>query len=306
MPRCHPYDSPRIESATSQAVVVRQPLQVQHQPPSGRGPNLLDLPIEVRLMIYGYVLGSNTYFSSDNRPPKIKSSKVQTICACTCIASRPRIMTESRRNDDHIRIIQQDTDDSPKSPMFSPRRPQGYIPTGLLGACRQIHAEIRTLPFNLNDWAFASTTVKDSGLVAASFFTRALVPWQRDAMRWARVNVSWGDFDNTDRLAQWEELCGFWGAGLRGLRLHVGDGSIVSMHRKSVWRESALENGDQWRWVDGGLRRLRQLRTLEVEWTGRQLPRISREQKLRWCERVSERLNEGRDEGDRAAVVAIA
>ena len=305
MPRFHPDDSPKIENAASQAVVVHRPRQGQHQPPSGRGrsPNLLDLPTEIRLKIYKYVLESNPFFISQDRLPKIKSSRVQTICACTCTPFRPRIMTETRLDNHPIKIMQRDS--SSTSPMFTPRRPQGYFPIGLLGACHQIYAEVRTLPFSMNDWAFGSTNVEDSGLIAASFFTRTLVPWQRDAMRWARLNVSSNDFDYPDRLRRWEELCGFWGAGLRGLRLHVSDDLLIRMHRGSVWREPWAGDGDQWRWVDGGLQRLRGLKTVEVEWVGRMLRTVTKKERLTWCERVSERLNEGRDECEKTAVVAI-
>ena len=170
-------------------------------------------------MIYKHVLELQPLLISQNRlpkvKPKVKSYQVQTICSSTLIRDRPRIGTETRLDCDPMKIIQRDGPPT-ESHMFSPRRPQGYFPVGILGVCRQIYAEIRALPFNMNDWAFCSREIEDTGLVAASLFTRTLVPWQRDAMRWARINVGWGDFTDPERLDQWEELCGFWEAGLRG------------------------------------------------------------------------------------------
>ena len=266
-------------------------------------------------MIYKHVLELQPLLISQNRlpkvKPKVKSYQVQTIYSSTLIRDRPRIGTETRLDCDPMKIIQRDGPPT-ESHMFSPRRPQGYFPVGILGVCRQIYAEIRALPFNMNDWAFCSREIEDTGLVAASLFTRTLVPWQRDAMRWARINVGRGDFTDPERLDQWEELCGFWGAGLRGLRIHVShpDGSDISvielLPRASVWREPwILGDLAEWRWVDRGLRRLRRLKTLEVEWVGRPRQKVPKEGKLTWCEKVSERLNQGRDECDRTAVVAV-
>ncbi len=60
-----------------------------------------------------------------------------------------------------------------------------------------------------------------------------------------------------------------------------------------------------WRWIDHGIKRLTQLKRMEVEWCGKTLSKLPDEVKLTWCERVSERFNEGRAEGARVEVVWV-
>jgi len=114
----------------------------------------------------------------------------------------------------------------------------GYVPAALLRSCSQVYEEARMLSWEVNEYVFINWFA--SGVYASRAFLRALKPWQRKAMRYARVEVLGRDLKDSwvanmvgGRAGggEWIDLCSLWsggefGDGLRGLRLgikgHVG------------------------------------------------------------------------------------
>jgi hypothetical protein len=164
------------------------------------------------------------------------------------------------------------------------------------------------VPFHHNEFAFVSWFF--SGMSAARTFVARLAGWQRDGLRFARLEkVLAADLVEEGRVRMWEELCGFWENGLQRLRLKIELGP-VKMEQEvwnrdeegwscpTSWRQGEREDAS-WKWVDVGLRRLRGLKALDVEFAGEG----GEKGKNDWCLRLSERLNQGRDEWKKIAVL---
>jgi len=191
---------------------------------------------------------------------------------------------------------QSPTRDKPQ--LLSPYRPLGYIPSNLLRTCRQVYAEAQEIPFCENEFVFINWF--SSGLSAANAFVRGLKPWQRSAMRYTRLEMQARDLGDATRLAVWEELCGNWTQGLRGLRLKIsmdGVGQEPSPDEEGLpwWPlgRSAPRSWtrDRFRWV-ASLQKLTELRALEVEIVG--IKTLANADKIEWCRVLAEKLNEGR------------
>ncbi|KAK8065562.1 hypothetical protein PG997_012309 [Apiospora hydei] len=279
------------------------------------GPNvfpILDLPTEVRLQVYKWV--------HLQHPIRAERS-----IAYVCKGSSPPV--EGALEDSWSLI--------PKvgGSLLSPHRPWAAIPTALLQTCRQVHAEARALALEENELDFTSLSpTKNShlhaglpGLWAARACTSRLLPqpWQRDALRYARLEVTAWDLvlPGGGAVAAWVGLCGLWAAGLRGLRLKIQSGGGGLFGRNWVVWGGAVGGGDgvgsqednnnnsnnsgggvgrgeliPLHVVLAGLRLLKALRQLEIELA---LPSWDAERKLAWCGMLGEGLSEDRGTGSR-------
>ncbi|GAB1310199.1 hypothetical protein MFIFM68171_00409 [Madurella fahalii] len=271
---------------------------ISSQPPNRRS-HLLTLPLEIRLLIYTHLLALHPMIPRDLSPgyPVPRSHRQGT----TYFLLRSGLHS----------------------------RPTGYVPSSLLRACRQIYSEARLVPFRENEFVFVSWFF--SGLSAARAFVKGLAGWQREGMRFARLEMKVRDLvcDAEGRLDMWEELCGFWREGLQGLRVKIEVEDLVALGarvKREVWEHPRLwvpkpeaegegegegegkreGEGLPWRWVDCGLRRLRALKIVEVELAGLGMEKLGEEGKAKWCRQLSERLNEGRREWERIVVLCAS
>lgn len=190
--------------------------------------------------------------------------------------------------------------------LLSSERPLAGVPTSLLRTCRQIYFEAREVPFANNEFVFLNWF--SSGLNAAAAVTKSQRPWQRLAMRYARLEMMAEDLARKAALSKWAELCGpgrsaSWARGLRGLRLKI----VGQVGRRSEDAKDddefvdGLEEADgARRWVEGGrLAEMQNLERLEVEiiknaW--------GTAEKMAWCAAVQEAL---REKGSKAVVVSM-
>ncbi|KAI5458062.1 hypothetical protein BGZ63DRAFT_363482 [Mariannaea sp. PMI_226] len=197
---------------------------------------------------------------------------------------------------------------TPTPGLLSPLRPLAGLPTALLQCNSQIYHEARSIPFMQNEFVFVNWFA--SGLWAGRAFTKALKPWQRDDLRFVRLEMLARDLaSGSAGEEEWLSLCSDWAEGLRGLRVKVvlgatGTGSAVlvwgaaaaiaaagvanGLDRQSVAdaQEVAIEARGK---VLAGLRRLKRLEMLEVELVTRHMK--SRE-KVAWCSSLEEELRQ--------------
>ncbi|KAF4818702.1 hypothetical protein CGCSCA5_v005024 [Colletotrichum siamense] len=274
---------------------------------------LLNLPYEIRLQIYGWVHAMHpiqhaqlapwyptptysSYFLKLVRPDAAEDSGVKRP---TAAADGVNDVDDDPRKEEARKATTADEEDKA---MLSPHRPLCGLPSALLRTCRQIYEETRTLPFRSNEFVFVNWF--SSGLWAARAFTRGLQGWQRDEMRYTRLEMLGRDFTGP-ALKEWVELCGCWAGGLRGLRLKIliGGGifeptaSFASLNNNAEAQAMDISKFPEPRpeWIEEGLRRMGKLRELEVElcvldWDDGQ--------KIAWCESLETILNEGREGGE--------
>ena len=207
--------------------------------------SLLTLPVEIRLQIYHWVYLMSPILQRDLAPflPAIKHSAYYV-----------------------RRVVTAGDEDWPPTrtrPPLRPDRPYSHMPSALLQSCRQVYDEARRVPFAGNEFVFPVWFT--SGVEAARAVTRALQPWQADALRWVRLEVlerhlvtgRWsspdaeeykrGDADRS-RPARWAELCGLWAGGVRGLRLQIrarGPGEGTDTGNSSSSSSSSSSAGGQ-------------------------------------------------------------
>lgn len=271
---------------------------------------LLNLPYEIRLQIYGWVHAMHpiqhaqlapwyptptysSYFLKLVRPDAAEDPGVKRP---TAAADGANDVDDDPRKKEARKAATADEEDKA---MLSPHRPLCGLPSALLRTCRQIYEETRTLPFRSNEFVFVNWF--SSGLWAARAFTRGLQRWQRDEMRYTRLEMLGRDFTGP-ALKEWVELCGCWAGGLRGLRLKIliGGGifeptaSFASLNNNAEAQAMDISKFPEPRpeWIEEGLRRMGKLRELEVElcvldWDDGQ--------KIAWCESLETILNEGRE-----------
>lgn len=203
---------------------------------------------------------------------------------------------EPRSESEPSRTPAWDARDKPQ--LLSPYRPLGYMPSSLLQTGKQVYAEAQEIPFCENEFVFINWF--SSGLSAANAFVRGLKPWQRSAMRYARLEMQARDLGDATRLAVWEELCGNWSQGLRGLRLKISMDGVAQEPTLDVgglpwWplgRSAPMSwTRDRFRWV-AGLQKLTELRALEMEIVG--IKTLPNAEKVEWCRVLAGKLNEGR------------
>ncbi|KAK0632090.1 hypothetical protein B0T14DRAFT_490510 [Immersiella caudata] len=265
-----------------------KPTLPRHQS-KGPGPNLLDLPLEIRLQIYSWVHLLHPLAQPDLSPwypvPSHTAYFLVPIMA-------PIFWRSNEDSHSSTTYLPTTPPDQPSPKLLSPYRPQSYLPTSLLLASHQIYIESRTLPFRNSEFVFV--TWFSSGLSAARALVKGLRPWQRDAMRFARIELQIRDLGDVTRLAAWEELCGYWKEGMRGLRIKVDleDGDVQGKGRGEWWmlgREWAPKtwSGERHQWV-AGLGGMRRLRAVEVEIVGRKMDDVER---VEWCADLGRRLN---------------
>ncbi|KAK2733258.1 hypothetical protein CKAH01_08392 [Colletotrichum kahawae] len=268
---------------------------------------LLNLPYEIRLQIYGWVHAMHPIQHAQLAPwyPTPTYSSYFLKLVRPDAAEDPGVKRPVANDDDSDPQKRESrraaADDDDEKAMLSPYRPLCGLPSALLRACRQIYEETRTLPFRSNEFVFVNWF--SSGLWAARAFTRGLQGWQRDEMRYTRLEMLGRDFTGP-ALKEWVELCGCWAGGLRGLRLKIliGGGifeptaSFASLNNNAEAQAMDISKFPEPRpeWIEEGLRRMGKLRELEVElcvldWDDGQ--------KIAWCESLETILNEGREGG---------
>ncbi|ETS07006.1 hypothetical protein M419DRAFT_5239 [Trichoderma reesei RUT C-30] len=191
--------------------------------------------------------------------------------------------------------------------LLSSERPLAGIPTNLLRTCRQIYFEAREVPFAENEFVFLNWF--SSGLNAASAVTKSQRPWQRLAMRYARLEIMAEDLARKAALSKWADLCSpgraaSWTRGLRGLRVKVvgqiGRRSTDDQKDDDEFVDGLEEAGGARRWVEGGrLAEMENLERLEIEIIKNSW---STEDKIAWCAAVQDAL---REKGSNAVVAAM-
>ncbi|KAK1690102.1 hypothetical protein BDP55DRAFT_649667 [Colletotrichum godetiae] len=272
--------------------------------------HLLGLPLEIRLQIYGWVHAAHpvehaqlapwypnpihsAYFLRPVNPPGMETEDRTVSGKIVKVVGEPLGEEDGSSKDQK----------NEESSLLSPNRPISGIPSALLETNRQIYNECRSFPFHTNEFVFVNWF--SSGLWAARAFTRGLRPWQRDEMRWARLEMLGRDFTGP-ALKEWTELCEHWASGLRGLRLKILIGGGIFEPTAPF---SALKNNAEAQamglgskttrpdprpeWIEEGLRKLKALRRLEVELS---VLDWGDGEKLEWCSELGRMLNVGREE----------
>lgn len=269
--------------------------------------SFLDLPYEIRLRIYHLIHLSSPILRQQLAPwsciPSCRTYIVQAVCV--------------GNDGDEFESSHEAT--APSSPekqqqlpddLLSPHRPLCRLPTSFTQTCRQIHAEARVIPFHENEFVFLNWF--SPGLLSALAFVQGRQQWQRDEMRFMRLEIFAQDLVSENaRLVDWVQLCGHL-SDLRGLRLMIFVGGATSYrtlgrteaNRASIEPAPVEERGiddmeklicERAEWISKGLARLRGLKQLEVElvdvkWAARK--------RTKWCARLRELLEATRGETD--------
>lgn len=223
--------------------------------------SFLDLPLEIRLQIYAWVHLLHPFKYRELAPgypsPAIKPYHT------THLLPSPANCTST---------VEETTTTPPKSihpspPLLSPDRPFAYLPTSLLLTNRQIYHEARETPYLSNEFVFPSFF--SSGLSAAGVLVRGATAWQRDALRYVRLEMKLGDLRcDKKTVMSWGALCEGL-VGVRGLRLRVFPDEVLVLGLVRAW-EAGKEEVEEGlvRELGGGLRVMRALRQVEVEVDG--------------------------------------
>ncbi|KAF3764530.1 hypothetical protein M406DRAFT_242047, partial [Cryphonectria parasitica EP155] len=255
------------------------------------------LPIEIRLQIYHWVHLSSPVQHRQLAPwypiPTCRSHVAQPIVPRADDSGDDK---EKKRKKKTTTRTTRMTAAETSTTLLAPDRPFARMPTALLRTCRQANEEARGIPFRENEFVFINWF--SSGLASALGFTRARWPWQRQEMRFVRLEVFARDVTGAAgpvRARDWAELCGMW-TGLRGLRLTDYDGGSGRRRRrkdtggeKNPW-ELVGEEGRRTEWAKKALGRLKELRQLEVEMADVGWPAG---EKVRWCEKLRQTVVRG-------------
>ncbi|RYP49294.1 hypothetical protein DL768_004977 [Monosporascus sp. mg162] len=268
----------------------------------------MSLPFEIRLMIYGYL-----HHMSPIKLPKLMNSTglsqlapwyprlPSRVYLLRRVAPHPKSDLDcpttplSTPHSERAPNVIGATNCSSPVPLLSPHRPTAGLPSSLLRASKELYYECRELPFLEGEFAFL--TWFSSGLWAARWFMTALQPWQRDIMRYVRLEVFTTDLQGA-YVEEWEELCVFWSQGLRGLRLKILGGGAALLgagvgggsSKKNVSTVQVKDaEGKVAPWIPRGLKLMTRLEQLEVELL---IPNWDNRMKLDWCHSLWEALNE--------------
>ncbi|KAK4229097.1 hypothetical protein QBC38DRAFT_473138 [Podospora fimiseda] len=263
------------------------------QATAGPKPSLLSLPLELRLEIYKALLWNCPLPPAPDLAPGYPTPRPRTCVHSPLDGSSPAVLMPAYR-------------------------PLGCIPTSFLLSCRQIYHESRAIPFQQNEFVFQEFFT--SGLVPADVLVRRLEPWQREELRWVRIEVPGGSWGLGDNLAKWWTYgsegsgSGTWKTlcerlkGVRGLRVRVnlkGSKKTIGGISESGENERSneVEQAD-WGWVDDGMKRMKELRWLEIEVAN---GGGEDEKKIEYCRNVESKLNKGKLVGERKVrVVAVS
>ncbi|KAK2042497.1 hypothetical protein LZ31DRAFT_567171 [Colletotrichum somersetense] len=278
----------------------------------GASCHFLHLPLEIRLQIYGWVHDMHPVEHAQLAPwypNPISSAYLHRLV-------KPQGGAEDRAGIEkapgHHSADEDERSDSWQGGiLLSPRRPLCGIPSSLMCTSKQVYNECRALPLHTNEFVFVNWF--SSGLCAARAFTRGLEPWQRDEMRFARLEMLGRNFTGPT-LKEWIELCGHWASGLRGLRLKVlvGGGPLeptttfAALNGNAEARALGLATGiaalrePAPEWIEEGLKQMRALTRLEIELT---VLDWDNDEKIAWCAELGRILNDGRREAGRERVV---
>lgn len=266
----------------------------------------LALPLEIRLQIYGYILESNPakhaqLSPSPNYPPATSSACFLKAIAVSVVEQDSEGIDYGKKDPDSFLSTTPPALESSISMVYRGTG-CGCIPTALLRTCKQVYEEARMLPWEQNEYVFINWF--RSGIYAARSFMRALKPWQRENMRWARLEVLRRDLEDPwvatmvggrPGIGEWKDLCGLWSGemetgngGLWGLRLgikgrvsaHVMGEAVDGSGGVSVaFTEAATEEDNTYKfqnrqkgvlnvdaqWIIQGLTQITALRWLEIE-----------------------------------------
>lgn len=133
---------------------------------------------------------------------------------------------------------------------------------------------------------------------------RSLQPWQRDAIRYVRLEIMTFDLQG-ECDKEWGEPCGYWSEGLRGLRMKIL--GVVSAPKNSSAMDKLLggatpavdikdTEGRLMPWIYKGMKLMKNLEHVEVELV---VPTWDPHKKLDWCNSLEHALNEVRTEGSK-------
>lgn len=288
------------------------------------GPNLLTIPLEIRLQIYHYVLLSHpihhAHLAPLNSIPDLSGLNNEELHTTMVRANSPKTTEHITRT-----VVTKPSSSHPNSnytttpPTSIPQpRIQGKIPTALLLSCRQIFAETHHLPWQTNTFTFINWFW--SGVYAARQFTRNLPSWQSSEMRHVSIEVLGRDLwvGGLERctspksstggvggregkgVGEWRDLCGFW-SGAWSLKLVVKGNLFVdrptprdfsavtgaAIDPDLVGSKACILN-KECEWVAHGLLALNSLRYLELEIEDGD---VNREVKLTFCAELEGALN---------------
>jgi len=291
-------------TTTTPTMIPSSPSAEHHPAPAEKQPRLtlLTLPLEIRLQIYHHVHASHAV-----SPPQLAPWLPNPAYSAYMLrAVRPNFLVRTLQDPYPAETAAVAADvSSPSSPppLLSARRPVSRVPSALLRASRQVYAEARLVPFARNEFVFV--TAFCSGVAAAAAFSAGLQPWQRDALRYARVEMREPDLCAPE--GQWARLCSLWALGLRGLRLRVVFNARPREGERKEEAEEAAEEAARrernCRALGDGLRLMRALRQVEVHldqdgWTD--------EEKILWCRTLADVVNLGKPRpGDHVRVVCV-
>lgn len=296
-----------------------------------RGPNLLTIPLELRLHIYHSVLLSHPIHHAHLAPllsPNLSglnsedfhTTMIRSINSSSSLPSRGIMITDpitpssnsSKPGEPNIFTTLPRSHYSPSQKHHQHQRIQGKIPTALLTSCRQIYNETAPLPWTTNTFSF--TNCFPSGLYAAKSFTGRLSGWQRDLIRQVEIEVLGSDLLDTHAPTkggdashgendgggpgEWRDLCHLW-AGVQSLKLAV-KGALSSSPAPRTPTPTTSANHNQSSsvldpsspWLSRDLRSLSSLRYLQL---GIEDEDVSSDVKRAFCAELEGVLNgEGR------------
>jgi hypothetical protein len=274
--------------------------------------SFLALPLEIRLKIYSHLISTHSAMHPHLAPTREPISSRPLPALSPPGRSNPLISSYSQCTSDTTTLITTIiTPDNNRLPYSEYGEYVGYIPSALLRSCRQIYHEARALPFQTCEFTFINYF--HSGMFSARSFLCSLAPWQREAIRWAGIEVLGRDFiglgvgaglRGTERVkGEWRDITdglkGVWGLRL-GVRGRVG-GPIVGMQAISDTDKMSMEAtedvGDvvatpgvldiEAEWVQK-LCTLKQLRWLEIEIGDDNCPR---DDKVQFCTDLGQLLH---------------
>ncbi|KAJ6443049.1 hypothetical protein O9K51_04228 [Purpureocillium lavendulum] len=308
-------------------------------PLEGRAANdlslLLSLPPELRCLIYRWVLLMSPVRNGSPDPgypaPVIQKRVFRRLTeGADDDDDEDDADINDRNNSNNNNKREGDLDDNtPRArrattatALLCPNRPLCGIPTSLLRSCRQVYHEVRLMPFAANEFVYLTWFA--SGLLTAHATVTGLMrPWQREAMRYVRVDVLGLELLEAAELRRWAALSAAW-TGLRGLRVRVvspvggeldargtteGDGDDDDDHHNNSnnddecrerprGHDRVRQAAEQWA-AGGALAGMKTLERMEVELA---VPSWGTQAKLEFGRALQREMRRG---GSRAVVVVV-